>query len=146
MKFNRHGAPGDQRRRTSTMKKVSKATKRASAALVEGHIARRMAEGRDVYLGKGRFVERKDYKPEIHGPAVPYMSRTVVMLDEETTLGRYLTRDEFARLDPCKVYDDLMRGGACGAPAYIFMREDGTIGVDDANSVYLDDDDYEAAA
>ena len=130
----------------TTMKKVSKATKRASTALVEAHIARRMAEGRDVFLGNGRFVDRKDYKPEIHGPAVPYTSRTMVMLDEETPLGRLLTREEFASIDPGKIYDDLMRSGACGAPAYIFVREDGTIGIDDANSVYLDDEGQELAA
>lgn len=68
----------------------------------------------------------------------------MVMLDEENPLGRLLTREQFVRLDPGKVYDELCESGACGAPAYIFQREDGSIGVDDANSVYLDDDDDES--
>ena len=71
---------------------------------------------------------------------------STVHLDEETPLGRLLTRKQFVRLDPGKVYDDLVRGGCCGAPAYIFQRDDGTIGIEDTNSAYVDDDDHEAAA
>ena len=67
------------------------------------------------------------------------------VMHEETSLGQHLTREQFVRLDPGKVYDDIVRGGCCGAPGYIFRREDGVIGVEDANATWLADRDLAAA-
>jgi hypothetical protein len=54
-------------------------------------------------------------------------------------LGRELSRDEFMRLDPGNVYHDLVAAGACGAPGVVFMRPDGSVGVEDGNAEVTDE-------
>jgi hypothetical protein len=50
-------------------------------------------------------------------------------------IGHLLTRDEFVKLDPGKVYDDLMSWDE----NLIVMREDGSIYI--GNSCHVDDSD-----
>jgi hypothetical protein len=52
-------------------------------------------------------------------------------------LGKEITRDRFLKLDLGKVYDDLLAFGACGAPAIIFQRPDGTLGIEERDNLNL---------
>jgi hypothetical protein len=52
-------------------------------------------------------------------------------------LGKEVTRERFLRLDLGKVYDDLRAFGACGAPAIIFQRPDGTLGIEELDNPEL---------
>lgn len=52
-------------------------------------------------------------------------------------LGKELTRDRFLKLDLGKLYDDLRAFGACGAPAIIFQRPDGTLGIEERDNLNL---------
>jgi hypothetical protein len=61
-----------------------------------------------------------------------------VYLDDDNKLGRRLTREQFVALDPGKVFDDLTKQGACGAPGVLFVRDDGAVGIEDANSVRIE--------
>jgi hypothetical protein len=64
-------------------------------------------------------------------------------------LGRRIKCEEFAALDPRKIYWALIDHGACGVEGVLFLRSDGDVGLDDASSVNVveagDVDDYEAA-
>lgn len=52
-------------------------------------------------------------------------------------LGKELTRDRFLKLDLGKLYDDLRAFGACGAPAIILQRPDGTLGIEERDNLNL---------
>jgi hypothetical protein len=52
-------------------------------------------------------------------------------------LGKEITKDRFLKLDLGKVYGDLRAFGACGAPAIIFQRPDGTLGIEDRDNPNL---------
>jgi hypothetical protein len=52
-------------------------------------------------------------------------------------LGKEITRDRFLKLDSGRIYDDLRAFGACGAPAIIFQRPDGTLGIEERDNLNL---------
>jgi hypothetical protein len=54
--------------------------------------------------------------------------------------GWEIPREEFIKLDPGKVYDDIVRAGFGGAPGVVLRREDGTISVEDWHAVCTTED------
>ena len=52
-------------------------------------------------------------------------------------LGKEITRHRFLKPDSEKIYDDLRAFGACGAPAIIFQRPDGTLGIEERDNLNL---------
>ncbi|MBV9532077.1 MAG: hypothetical protein JO283_13665 [Bradyrhizobium sp.] len=59
-------------------------------------------------------------------------------LDDDTDLGR-LTYKEFAELSHHQIWDGLTYAGCCGALGVLFLRDDDSVGLEDANSVHLED-------
>ena len=61
-----------------------------------------------------------------------------VFLKDETALGWRLSREEFCKIDPRKVYDDLVRSGCCGAPGVVFLSAKGRVSIEDVHSTYVE--------
>jgi len=61
-----------------------------------------------------------------------------VFLKDTTALGWRLSYDEFRRIDPRKVYDDLVHSGCCGAPGVVFLNVDGRVSIEDVHSTYVE--------
>ena len=61
-----------------------------------------------------------------------------VKRDDGEIMGRFLTREEFVRLDPGKVYDDVTNGRCNGVYGFFYRAKGGKVGIEEEYGAFVE--------